>query len=62
MWKIWVRDSYRAKWRVLNTRDFEEAWEADSFINKSLDLGKEGEAVSLPVDEAPYVKENSRYA
>ncbi len=55
MWQIWVRDSVRAKWRMLRTRDFSEYWESDYFIDKNVDLGKEGEAVSLQDGETPWI-------
>lgn len=54
MFKIWVRDSFRAKWRLLKTKDFKECWDAESWIDKSLDLGDTGEAVALMDGETPY--------
>ena len=62
IWKIWVRSSVSAKWRIINTRDFSEYWEANLFIDKNLDVGKDGEAVSLLEGETPYIKEGSNCA
>lgn len=61
MWKIWVRDSFRSKWRMINTRDFRDYWEADIFIDRSLDLGKEGEGVALLEGETPFLKQQENY-
>jgi hypothetical protein len=42
---------------MIQTKDFEEQWEADYFVDRRFDLGTEGEAVSLPENETPYCKE-----
>ena len=62
MWRVWVRDSVRAKWRKLQTKDFEDYWEAHYFIDRSLDLGEEGEAVSLLDGETPFLKQENSNA
>lgn len=63
IWRIWLRDSVRAKWRLINTRDFSEYWEANLFIDKNLDISKDGEAVPLLEGETPYLREgSSKYA
>lgn len=53
MWRVWVRNSYRAKWRLINTKEFNEEWEANWYIDRKLDLGNEGEAVPQFGDENP---------
>ncbi|RJQ26403.1 hypothetical protein C4577_03565 [Candidatus Parcubacteria bacterium] len=60
MYQVWIRDSYRAKWRKLNTREFQEEWEANWYIDRRLDLGKEGEAVPVLISETPWTSNKSR--
>ena len=55
MYRIWVRDSFRSKWRVLHTKDFQEEWEANYFADRNLSLGKEAEVVALPDGEFPWL-------
>lgn len=59
MYMIWVRDSWRAKWRAIKTREFSDWWEANQFIDKCMDLGKHGEAVPVPVGETVVIEKST---
>lgn len=63
MWKIWVRNSCRSKWRMLQTRDFRDYWEANIYIDKRFDdrLNKEEEAVPLLDGETPWICETTKH-
>lgn len=61
MYQIWIRDSCRAKWRKLNTKEFSEEWEANYFIDRNLDVPKDGEAVSLIDSETPWLSKSKNF-
>ena len=51
MYKIWVRDSAKGKWRSLKTKEFKEAWEGYWFLERGC-TDKDGTTEFVVLEES----------